>query len=642
MSASSRRFARQSLAASRVARPCLSALALALLATPVMAQSQTDTNKLGQVLVTATRSKLDLAHVLADVTVLTRADIERQGFGNLADLLRSQSCFEFGRNGGPGTSTSMFLRGANTQHTLVLVDGVRMDTQSGSGGATWQAIPLARIERVEVVRGAASAVYGSDAVAGVVQIFTRKSGGAPVLEIGGGIGSLGTVKGDFNASGVLGAFDYSLGLATEVSDGFNSRKVNDPTYTPDLDGWRSHAVNGRLGWQLNKEHRFELVNTSSHVDSAYDATAKPAPGVDDRNLHDLRASRALWSAQWSKDWSSELSLEDAADRYETQTNQASTYLTETRVRNYLLHNSLKVFGGQLNLVLERREDRLANSSLLPALGGNAKRHQNAVAAGYLYSAGSLDAQIHLRHDRDSEFGGVNTGTVAAGWRFDPAWRVWASGGNAFRAPTLYQSFSEYGPKPGVAKLNPERGQNAELGLSWTGADSELSLTVYNNRVRNMISWDPSFAGNCVSTWGGCYGNLAKVRLRGISLKGETQIAGFKLQGSIDRQDPRDVLTDKMLGRRSRLKGSLRVEKSVDDWTGGVQLIAAGKRFDDNANKNRLGGYTLVNLDLGYRVNKQLRLQLNLDNLLDKDYETAKGYAQAPRTVFFGVRFTPSL
>lgn len=645
MSASFLRAARQPSPARRPAsvRPSstLSVLALSLLA--LSAQAQETPNKLGLVQVTATRTKLDLSQVLADVTVLTRADIERQGFGNLVDLLGRQSCVELVRNGNPGTNTSLFLRGANTQHTLLLVDGVRMDTQSGSGGAAWEAIPLAQIERVEIVRGAASSVYGSDAVAGVIQVFTRKGKRTPTLEIGAGVGSLGLAKGDLSLSGAAGNLDYALSLAQEAADGFNIRKVgNDPVYTPDIDGWRTHSVNARLGYQLDASQRLELVNTYSSLDSDYDASAKPKIGLRDRNVHDTHASRALWSAQWSADWQTEASIGNSRERYETLSNTASTYLTETQVRQYTLGSTMKLAGGQLNAVLERREDKLVNSGLVPATDGQAKRHQNAVAASYLYNSANIDAQLHLRHDQDSAFGGINTGTVAAGWRFLPGLRAWASAGTAFRAPTLYQSFSEYGPKPGVAALSPERGRNTELGLNWSQGDSELGLTLYNNRIRDLISWDSSFAANCVSTYGGCYGNLAKVRLQGLSLQGETMLAGLRVQGSLDFQNPRDQGTDKLLGRRAKKHGSLRLEKTLNQWSGGLQIQAHGSRFDDNANTKPLGGYSLVNLDLSYRVNPQVRLQANLDNAFNKDYETAKGYSQAPRTLFIGVRFTPTL
>lgn len=594
-------------------------------------------NSLDPVLVTGTRSPLQLSRALADVTVLDRADIERQGFGNLADLLSRQACIEIVRNGNPGASTSLFLRGANTQHTLLLVDGVRVDAQGGSGGAPWEAIPLAQIERVEIVRGAASALYGSDAMAGVIQVFTRRAEGAPSLHMGAAVGSMGLTKGDFTLSGRHGAFDYALSAAAEVADGFNARPVaNDPSYTPDLDDWRQHSLQGRLGWQAASGQRLEGLFSGSRVEAGYDAAAKPRPGVDDRNLSDTRAARLLWASTWSTELRSELSTGRSRQRYETKTDGRSTYLTETEVSQWAAQGSWRLGASQLNALLERREDRLVNNGLRPATGGRADRNQNALGLSWLFSQNGWDAQLHARRDDDSEFGGVSTGSAALGWRFASSWRAWASAGSAFRAPTLYQVFSEFGPKSGQAALAPERGRSRELGLRWQGQDGELSLSAYDNRIRDLISWDASFIGRCDSAWG-CYGNLAKVRLRGLSLQGQTVLAGWRLQAGVERQDPTDQLTGKRLGRRAELLGRLGMERDWQGLSAGAQLQMQGARFDDHANTRPLGGYALLHLQLGYRINAQARLQFKLDNALDKNYETAKGYAQAGRTLQMDVR-----
>ncbi|MEJ6008047.1 TonB-dependent receptor [Paucibacter sp. AS339] len=647
MTSSIRRSVRPSASAtSFAAAPFTLALIASLVQASAQAQTVQPPNKLDSVFVTATRSKLSLDRVLADVTVLTRADIERQAFGGLANLLRTAACFDIVQNGGPGTQTSVFLRGANTQHTLVLVDGIRMDTQSGSGGASWETIPLAQIERVEVLRGAASAVYGSDAVAGVVQIFTRKGSGTPYLELGAGVGSLGTVKADASISGAQGALDYAFTMATEFSDGFNARPVafnpNDPSYVADLDGWRSHSQSARLGYAINEQHRVQFMALGSQMNSAYDASSKPKPGVDDRNLRNSQALSASWSAQWSAALQSELNVSQATDRYETK---PSVYLTETQVRNYGLNSSLKLGPGQLNMVLERREDKLTNSSLVS--GPSADRSQNAIGAAYLLSLGGWDGQAHIRHDKDSEFGGITTGTLATGYRLSPEWRVWASGGTAFHAPTLYQSFSQYGPKPGSPKLQAERGKSAEVGLEFKSGVHQLGLTVYDNQVKDLISWDSQFVANCPPSknpqpWDGCYGNLAKVELKGVSLKGGTELMGLRLSGNLDWQSPKDVNTGLFLGRRAQKHGGLRIDKSLGDWTLGGQVLAYGFRYDFNDNSSKLPGYALLNLDARYQVNKDLALQVNLDNSFNKEYQTAGGYAQAPRTLFLSLRFTPSL
>ena len=620
---------------SRVSR--LSALALCAAALTVSAQTA-GPNKLDSVVVTASRSPQKLSDVLADVSVLTRADIERQAFGGLADLLRGQACFEMVRNGGPGGNTSLFVRGADTRHTLVMIDGVRMDSQS-TGGASWQAIPLAQIERIEIVRGAASAIYGSDAIGGVVQIFTRKGEGTPLIELGLGGGNDGLAKLDASVSGLMGSIDYAFSAATERSDGFNARPLATPdaAYTPDIDGYRSRSVSARLGAQVNREHRVEVMGLKSHVNSQYDGSAKPR--VDDHNVNDAQALRASWLAQWNPALNTELSVGESTDKYQTT---PSVYLTDTRIRSITLNGSYKLGQGQINGSLERREDKLVNSGLLASpTPGQSERQQDAIAAGYIWGAGPLSLQAHARHDKDSEFGGSNTGTLAAGYQLTPAWRVQSSVGTAFRAPTLYQRFSEYGN----AKLVPEQGKNAEIGVLFNADGKALSLTVYRNLIDNLIVFGS--AGPCLSPFG-CYANVGQARLQGLSLKASTVLGAVKLSGSFDLQAPKDVTQTAgyanyghLLARRSKQHGNLRAETSVAGWDLGAQVLISGKRFDNLANTTKLGGYALLDLDAQFSLSKQLRLQLKLDNAFDRKYETARGYASSPFQVFAGLRYTPS-
>ncbi|MCY4753603.1 TonB-dependent receptor domain-containing protein [Pelomonas aquatica] len=621
-------------------RPLLALSALALAAS---AHAQ---NRLDTIVTTATRMPQRVSEVLADITVLTREDISARAFGGLADLLAAQPGVQIARNGGPGSTTSVFVRGANTQHTVVLVDGVRMDTQSGSGGAPWEAMGLAQVERIEILRGPASAVYGSDAIGGVIQIFTRKGESTPQLVLHGAIGNLGTAKGDLSFSGKQGDWDYALGAALETSDGFST--MPDQPGLADPDGWRNHSLQGRLGYAVNDQHRLSLAATRSHVNAQYDSTFSP-PNTDDRAVNDARSLRATWAAQWTSAWQSELSASESNARYETLANGVSGYLTETRVRAFAWANQVALPVGRLSATLERREDVLLNSSLRPSTHGSAERSQNALALGYLLNLGAFDGQAHWRHDRDSDFGSINTGSLAAGWRFTPEWRAWASAGTAFRAPTLYQSFSQYGPLDTLPALKPEHGRNKEVGLRWARGEQQLSLTAYDNRIRDLINYDSQFALNCPATdplnvmpWDGCYGNVARVHLRGATLQGQTELAGWHLQASFDWQNPRDEISGGRLGRRAPRYASLQLDKAVGDWSGSLGMTATAQRPDRNGGKQLLGGYALVNASLAYRINPQARLQLNVDNAFDRVYQTARGYAQPPRTVMLGVTLTPKL
>src|SRR3990167_5501947 len=209
---------------------------------PVLAQGQSEV-VLKEVVVTATRMAIPLTDVLADVSIIDRAMIERSGAAGVADVLARQPGLEISRSGGVGGTTSVYLRGGNSQHTAVYLDGVRLDAQSGSGGVAWESIPLAHIDRIEVLRGPAGAVYGSDAINGVIQLFTRRGEGpaAPYACVGlGGHGLRKLEAGISGAAGIGDAFDYSLGLAHETSNGFDVqplrlRKPADGVRNPDQD-----------------------------------------------------------------------------------------------------------------------------------------------------------------------------------------------------------------------------------------------------------------------------------------------------------------------------------------------------------------------------------------------------------------------
>ena len=607
----------------------------ALAAFSCAAQAQ---NKLDTVVTTATRTPQKLSEVLADLTVITRADIERQAAASVADLLRNNGCAEMVRNGGAASTTSLFLRGADTRHTLVLVDGVRMDSQS-TGGASWQGIPLAQIERVEVLKGPASAIYGSDAVGGVVQIFTRKGGSKTSVDLGVAFGNLGTRKLDGGVFGSAGIFDYAVSLAGERSDGFNST-IDYPgsfSYVPDRDGWRKHQATARLGAQLAEGQRVEAIVIKSHVNAQYDAS-KSKPLVDDRSLQDTDAARLAWTAQWAPALQTQLSYGESRDRYETT---PSPYLTITHVKNLALTGSyLLGQGQQLNFTGERIEDELENSGLVTA--GVGKRHRNAVGASYLFNAGPFSMQAHARHDDDSQFGGVNTGTLLAGYELAPGLRLVGSVGNAFRAPTIYQQGTVYGPdlsKPGVKPLDPEHGHNVEFGLKYGVGDTEISATAYRNRVSNLIVFGA--AGSCQSEFG-CYQNVAMARLQGLTLAGSTKIAAVHLQATLDLQAPKDATTGLLLARRAKHLGTINADTELGDWVLGAGVQGSGPRFDNAANTRKLGGYGLVNASAQYKISRELKLQLNVDNAFDRETSTAYGYASSPRTVLMSLRWSPQI
>lgn len=610
------------------ARPA--ALALALFpAVPVLAQSPSSQSPapaaLKETVVAATRVAQPLSDLVADVTIVDRERIERSGTSSLAELLARLPGVEMGRAGNAGSTTSVFVRGAESRFTAVYVDGVRLDSQS-TGGAAWEAIPLAMIERIEVLRGPAGAVYGSDALGGVIQIFTRKGEGAFAPYVGAGVGTYNTRKLEGGFSGSQGGFDYSLSLSDERSDGFNSRPL--PTQNPDDDGWHTQSLALKLGVQLGKAHRVEATALNSRINAQYDNGL----GKDDRNLHDLTTFGLAWNAQWTDAWSTRLSLTDSRDRYETK---PSVYLSTTHLRGYLLQNEVRLGAHLFTAALERREDQLQNAPL------DRTRTQDAVALGWGVTSGAHTVQLNLRHDDDSEFGGQNTGSAAYGYALTPQWRVTASAGTAFRAPTLYQRFSIYGQP----SLQPEKGRNVELGLRYAqGADS-FGVTAYRNRISNLINYvsgpGPCANGGAAIVFNGCYYNTARAQYEGVTFSGGTRVAGVTLGASLDVQNPQDLANKRLLARRARTHATLTADTTLGGWNLGAEAQLSGPRNDYvGATKYVLGGYGLFNLTASTRLARDWTFAARIDNLTDKHYELARQYATAGRSLFASVKWEP--
>jgi vitamin B12 transporter len=601
------------------------ALALPLaptLLTPVAALAQQAPSE--TVVITANRTPQPLSSVLADISVLDRATIERSGAVGVADLLARLPGIEFARSGGPAGTTSVFVRGAETRHTAVYIDGVRVDSQS-TGGALWEQIPLDQIERIEVLRGPAAAVYGSDAVAGVVQLFTKRGQGALRPSAALTIGSFNTVQLQAGLSGSAQALDYSLSASHGRSDGFDARTAA-ASHNADEDGWRRDSLQARVGLQINPDHRVDASLLASRLRSQYDSSTT----ADDWSHHTLRTGNIAWQGRWSDEATTRLQLGQTESTYETQ---PSYYRTETTLRNFTLQHEQRVGSAhRLSAIVERREDELLNPATAFAATLQGKRHQDAIGLGWRGDLGEHGVQVQLRHDKDSEFGGKSTGSLAWGWAFVPQWRVTAAAASSFRVPTLYQRFSPYGN----ATLVPESGRNVELGLRWAAAGSELSLNTWRNKISNLINFGPP--GPCLDSFG-CYVNVGRAQLSGTTLAGRTQLAGFTLRGSLDWHDPKNLDTDKLLPRRAQRLASFGAETQLGVWTWGAEVQAAGERFENAANTQRLGGYALLNLYASVQLMPGLALQGRVDNLGDKAYELARTYATGGRNGQLTLRWT---
>lgn len=603
-------------------------LSLAVAVTlPVHAQPQLQTSPtLEETIVTATRVDQPITDVVADVSIIDRAQIERMGATSVPQILArlpGLQAISF------GDASRIYIRGADSRMTALYVDGVRVDSQAGvgllGGGVPWELIPVSQIERIEVLRGPASAVYGSDAMGGVVQIFTRhgESGVAPYVSLGAG--SFNMKKASAGLSGAQGGWDYALGVSYESSDGFNTRP--DLTHTPDREAYAQRNASMRLGYQIAPAHRVEFTALDSQLDSRY---VPWGGGTDYIAKGSLTTSALKWKAQWTTAYSTSLTLSrsDIAKRDDVPNDYKTT------LQGFLFENNLRIAGGTLTAVLEQKKDDFdaKASAWDPAFRGD--RTQNAVALGYGASLGRHSIQLNVRNDRDSLFGSSRTGAVAYGYAFVPNWRATISSGTAFRAPTLEQIYGPYGS----AQLAPETNRSNEIGISYGDTLRSFKAVVYRNAITNMISSSQTLA-TCTAGFF-CYYNVGQASIQGVTLSGTQQFKNYDLRASVDFLDPRDDVTGRTLSLRARRTMSLGADRRLGAWQLGAEVQAVGERFDNAANTTVLPGYALLNLNATNQLSRDWRLVMRIDNAADVHHQQVFDYATPGRTFYVGFQWQP--
>jgi vitamin B12 transporter len=568
-------FARAQGAALRTLRPhlrTLSVLSAALLACQAQGQTQLDT-----VVVTASRSEQPLRTVTADMTVIDAETIARSGATGVADLLAQVPGVQVNRNGGPGQVTSVYLRGTSNQHTAVFIDGVRYSSQELQGGAVWSTLPLAQIERIEVLRGPAAAIYGSDAMGGVIQIFTKRGDGKTRAYAEAGIGNQGTSKLATGFQGGANGFTYGLNLADERSDGFDVYPGNTFTPNPDKDGYSNTSLGLNAGYKAGI-HQIDASLLHSRLRTHYDQS--PAP-FDDYDVVKNTTGSLRWQAAWNAMYKSVVQVshtESKSDRHTQSPERAEGSST-----NYLLQNLFTLGQHRFNIDLERREDKLSTAYAWTQ-NTDSKRVQNSVSAG-----------------------------------------------TAFRTPTLYERFTGQA----AADLKPESSTNVETGLHYAAGDNRLSAVVYRNRFKNLITYDWNSAFPC-----NCYRNWQSAEITGLTLSGSTRVGGANLGASLDFMNPENLETGKLLPYRSRRMLKLNADTQVAGWTLGGEAQLYSGRYADEANSFQLGGYGVANLYAQRQLTRQWTLLARVNNIADRDYAPVRGYANAGRTVFVSVRWTP--
>lgn len=573
-----------------------------------------------EVLVTATRSPADATRLNAAAIRLDREHIERSQARDLYELLRGEAGLDFARTGGAGSSTSLFVRGSNSNHVLVLIDGVRV-AAAGTGAAALEHLPLEQIERIELVRGPRAAWWGSDALGGVLQIFTRRAAGHEVSTRYGNNDVFGlAVRSGF--SGESGALSASL--ERSGSGGFSAQNPLGFSHDPDEDPY--YASRAALSGSLPLGERATL-------DTHWLATDNDIAFDQGRSRQRQQNGGATLTHQTTPAWQQELRLGAAREDLETPAFDASFQTRRHQLdwsHRYRLEAGLELDGGY-SLVDERgRSGSLS--------GGpdsyRERRQRHSLWLGLRQPTGRFTWGTALRHDDDEGYGGDLTASADLGLALGDWGHGWLGWGEGYRAPNFNELFSPgfSGLFAGNPALQPERSRSLEAGLRGrVNEATRWQLAAYRSRIRGLIS----FTGENFQAV-----NIARAEIDGLEAELDWRARQSSARLALTLADPRNADTGARLLRRAREQLSAGLEHRPGEGQFGLGLEAqwVGSRRDVGG--AQLGSYTLVALRGDWRIHPTLTLEAKLENALDAEPELVRGFNSTPRQFVLGLRWRP--
>jgi vitamin B12 transporter len=559
------------------------------------------------IVVTATRTEIPLSDTIVPVTVITREEIELSLATDLAELLRFQAGIDIGRNGGPGQATSLFLRGTESNHTLVLIDGVRMNPGT-LGGAAIQHIAPEIIERVEIVKGVRSALFGTDAIGGVINIITRRAENAYV-ETGVGAGSFDTHSGSLSAGSRSDNADFGVTLNWQDTDGYAPRMDSNIERGYDNLSANLYASRGFGNSEISVRH----WQTKGNIEYL-DFFLNPVDQDFDNSTTAMELDSKISTAGTSK-----LIVSFMQD--DISQNQAEDFVQSDRISldwQYSHAMANHTLTGGLFAIDE-------DASTLSF--GSGFDEDTSVRAAFFQDQWSRDRHrmfVALRLTDHESFGRHTTWNFEYAYEINDTWTLNAGLGHAFRAPDATDRFG-FGGNPG---LNPELADEIQLGVRYApGARHSIDLEFYSNDIEDLIEFD-------LQTF--VLDNIAQAEIRGVQLGYEYRGDGFVVRTEVTKQNADNVTTGERLLRRAEETATLSYAQDIGAHRIAVSLIASGDREDFGG--VRLDGYVLANLAGQIRLNDSWMLHARIENLLDTEYQTAANFRMQERGGFIELKY----
>lgn len=609
-----------------IAARVLPLVSLFCIALDASAQMPDTEKSLPPVVVTSARVEQLQTDALPHTTVLSERDIRNSQAVDLPSLLKHEAGIQFTQNGGYGSASGLFVRGAETRQTLVLLDGVPLTKQDATGTVSIEHLMLDQIDHIEIVRGNVSSIYGSSAVGGVIQIFTKRGNGPASVSVNAEAGSRGTTRLSAGVSGSSGGTRYSLSASDFRTDGFSAlNPAQIKTANPDKDGYRNTSVAGALSQELAKGHevglRFSTTAGKFDFDSSFGAPTDVQTGKTDVDTVTV-FSQNRFTDNWSSRVSYSESRDKNANRYDTVFGLTNdSYQTKTRMLQW--NNEFAVAAGwSANAGFERQWQGFASDNGFGDVFA-VNRNANSLYAGVQGKIGRHQLQFNLRRDDFDKLDSATTGYLGYGYNITENFKAIASVASGFSAPPLGYL---YAPFFGNPNLKPEYARSAEIGFQYAASNTLLRATIFNTRTRDQLLYDPVTAR---------FSNIAKARNQGLELSASGTWLATDLRASLTLQNPRDDTNDQRVRRRAQILASLSANKSFGGWQAGGDISYTGSRPDAT---RQLGAYWVTNLNARYQLMKGLFAFGRIENLFDRNYQTAYGYNQPPRGLFVGLNW----
>ena len=614
--------------------------------------------KTSDVFVTATRTPIPKKNVIADVTIITSEEIESAGSSSLVDLLQKQPGVEISNAGGAGQISTIFLRGNSSNHVVILVDGLRINAVTSSLTALSN-ISLSQIDKIEILRGSASSLYGPDAVGGVIQIFTKQgvNGFSPYIAIGLGKYNTKSIQAGIRAGNQ--DTSYSFNISGFNTSGFSAYKTTNPLLN-DKDGFTNTSASGSLSHQFNEKNQIAFQFFNSNGINHYDNHNAPDyhyptayQKLDFRSQMIQKSFAVTFKNNLTDNWSSNLKIGRGTDK----NIQAQIYNLDdftyysahdkniTTQDQLTWQNDFKLPLGNLTLLYDQLDQKISADTIYD----KTERSNKGYMLGYNLNQNNHDLQFNFRLDNNSAYRQNETGNIGYAYHLNDRWRLTSSISKAFKEPSfdvLYYPADSWGSRPNP-NLKPEKSFSRELSLKYQEGFENFSVTFYKNDIKKLIS--NVTEGDCDISCTSTPYNVGNAEINSAIFSLNKFFGHFEIAGNYTFQSAENTATHKDLNLRSSQYGNLRLNYFIGDWKLGIESSGSGLRYQDTDNKIPLPGYAIFNLVADYKLSKDIKVNMRLNNLLSKDYELnfsgfnrSTGFAsQAESASFFiNLRYEP--